>query len=347
LHAGFSDLNSITQWSKGEYPKASNKEDDVAILTRKLGTEIDEAGDDIGTAAKLQLTNNKGSATGIIATQQDVDVYEIVVPKAGILVVTAEPWMADRYTQGNNLDIELVLLDNRNQRLALDSPDRSQSCRISLSLPASGQYYIALRGVGAPGAYSDYSSLGQYDVQAEFAPGNTEASTTSTSTTTSTKTTAKTTSTKATTTTKKDVNDDDDGFASSTTTTTTTTTWYGEECLCTGSTLTSNKRRQNVAIRFDKGCSSGHTFHVCLDRMDNSNGAVDLTLYRRNGRQWTAVTSMPSLEPQDEYICHSYTVSSVSRGTRFQLRLSNPKRARVSLTYGRRRYNNANQCVSE
>jgi hypothetical protein len=171
LHAGFSDLNSITQWSKGEYPRASNQQDDVAILARKLGVEADEAGDTIATAALLPLIDSKGTTSGIIATQQDVDVYEVTVPEAASLVVTAEPWMADRYTQGNNLDIKIMVSDHQGSVLGVDSPDKSQSCRVSVSLPASGKYYIAVSGVGAPGAYSDYASLGQYTVKAAVTAG--------------------------------------------------------------------------------------------------------------------------------------------------------------------------------
>ena len=129
--AGSSDLNSITQWSNGDYPQASNKEDDVAILARKLSVEVDEAGDTIITAALLSLVGGKGTTSGIIASRQDIDVFEVQVAGAGTLMVGAQPWMADQYTQGNNLDIELTVLDSQNKRLAFASPDKSQSCQVS------------------------------------------------------------------------------------------------------------------------------------------------------------------------------------------------------------------------
>ena len=210
---GSSDLNSITQWSNGDYPQASNKEDDVAILARKLSVEVDEAGDTIITAAQLSLVGGNGTTSGIIATRQDVDVYEVEVAGAGTLTVGAQPWMADSYTQGNNLDIELEVLDGTNKRLAFESPDKSQSCQVAVALPASGKYYLALRGVGSPGAYSDYGSLGQYNLQAEFVQGQATGSDSTSSTITTTKST-----TKATSTTNKG---DNDTFTSSTVTSTT------------------------------------------------------------------------------------------------------------------------------
>eukprot|EP00045_Choanoeca_perplexa_P006878 m.59957 g.59957 ORF g.59957 m.59957 type:complete len:750 (-) comp13831_c0_seq1:391-2640(-) len=162
--------NSISQWSKGEYPAASNTQDDMAIMTAKLGTETDEAGDTIATALVLSLSDNRVNFSGIISTQDDVDVFRINVPSAGTLSIDATPWFSEVNTKGNNLDIELLVFNSAGELIGSSSPATVATASVIVNVVA-GANYIRLDGV-AGGIYTDYGSIGQYDLTAFFDAGN-------------------------------------------------------------------------------------------------------------------------------------------------------------------------------
>ena len=64
----------LTQWSRGEYPLATNQEDDLAIIAGYLGYRPDDVGDDAASATTLSLSP-VASASGLIGSATDVDVY--------------------------------------------------------------------------------------------------------------------------------------------------------------------------------------------------------------------------------------------------------------------------------
>lgn len=180
---GSASHRAVSQWSRGEYARASNTEDDLAVITRQnLPLRADDHGDTPATARSL------GSAAaydveGIISTRRDVDVFRLDVGCETTLQASATG-----IGQQSALDVRLDLLDAAgtqldsaapsNVRGALASPSSSWSvtgmdAALSRTVRA-GTYYLRVDGVGSGGSaaisagtgWSDYASLGQYRLTA-------------------------------------------------------------------------------------------------------------------------------------------------------------------------------------
>lgn len=167
---------NVSQWSKGDYPDASNFQDDTAILGSKLAYRADDHGDGFAGATRLiaDAAGNLLATTpaddpdnlvadnkGIIETATDVDVFYFDTSGGGISLQLTPAWQA-RYTRGANLDIRATLYDAYGTLLqsadALDDTDAALAASL-----APGRYYVAIEGVGSTQSpYPDYGSLGQY-----------------------------------------------------------------------------------------------------------------------------------------------------------------------------------------
>ncbi|GAA1109961.1 hypothetical protein GCM10009630_03730 [Kribbella jejuensis] len=158
---------AISQWSKGEYADANNKEDDYSVIsTHGLALRPDEAGDTTATAAALTVGT---PATGIITAQSDTDVYRVNITTAGTYTARANP-----ATVGGNLDIKLDLLNGSGTVVTSNDPASGQSdaatptglgATITTALQP-GTYYLRIDNVGYANplntGYSTYGSRGTY-----------------------------------------------------------------------------------------------------------------------------------------------------------------------------------------
>lgn len=161
--------NSLSQWSSGDYPDATNQEDDVAALTARLGLRPDEAGATPTTATDLAVTSDRTyGAVGVITHRADVDVWRFIVVGEASVTVVALPWYADRYTPGQNLDILMKLLADDGSVLATAQPTGDTSATLERTLPP-GLYFVSVEGDGERGKYSDYGSMGQYSLSVDMA----------------------------------------------------------------------------------------------------------------------------------------------------------------------------------
>lgn len=146
---------SVSQFSKGEYTSANNTQDDTAIIDTYIPRTADLSGDAIATA--VPLSGPSISATGIIGTRADADLYKVEAG-AGTLSVTAGTASPDA-----NLDIQLSLYDSTGNFLTGANP---AGLGASLSRTVTpGTYYIAVEGTGTGSGttgYTDYASLGQF-----------------------------------------------------------------------------------------------------------------------------------------------------------------------------------------
>jgi PKD repeat protein len=155
---GVGYYRSVTQWSKGEYPGANQLEDDLAAM-QSYGIPLlaDDYGNTISSAAVLSGTNV--SASGIITTRSDVDVFQFSTGSGNVSInVNPAPL-------GANLNIQAKILDSQGNLLNVTDP-AGLPAAINLSLPA-GNYYLVIDGVGAGDlatGYSDYASIGQYSI---------------------------------------------------------------------------------------------------------------------------------------------------------------------------------------
>lgn len=153
---GVGYYKSVTQWSKGEYPGANQFQDDLAVMqTYGIALLSDDHGNTIGSATVLSGSNL--SASGIITTRSDVDVFQFSTG-SGNISINLNP-----APRGANLDIQVQLSDAQGNVLATIDP-AGLSASINQYLNA-GVYYLTIDGVGAGDlttGYSDYASIGQY-----------------------------------------------------------------------------------------------------------------------------------------------------------------------------------------
>ena len=147
---------SLVQWSNGDYPDATNTQNDYAFILGYVPARPDVHGDTIGSATPFG-SGCDPSVDGIIGTPTDVDVFGFST-EAGTVLVLGDPT-----TPGANLDIEVTLYDDAGiEVISANQPNAIQAVfQIEL---AAGQYYAEINGIGKPDVYSDYGSVGQYTI---------------------------------------------------------------------------------------------------------------------------------------------------------------------------------------
>ena len=158
----------ITQWSRGEYSGASNKEDDFVVAAGN-GAPPREDDHAVGRGA-TQLSSTQ---TGVIGTRSDVDEFAFSVEGGASLTFSVAP--AD---VSPDLDVQLTLRRADGTPVAQADPasalvDKDLASGLGASIEtslAAGTYVLSVDGVGfgdpAGTGYSDYGSVGAYTVSA-------------------------------------------------------------------------------------------------------------------------------------------------------------------------------------
>ncbi|WP_405063069.1 PPC domain-containing protein [Kribbella sp. NBC_01505] len=157
---------AISQWSKGEYTGANNKEDDFTVIGQNgLALRADDHGNATTNATALTLGT---AVSGVYASDSDVDVFKINLA-AGTFNFAA--------TSGGDVDIKLQLLDSAGNVVVTADPAAGQSnsatpTGLSASISrqvAAGSYYLRVDNVGYGNplntGYSTYGSRGAYTVR--------------------------------------------------------------------------------------------------------------------------------------------------------------------------------------
>lgn len=183
---GVGYYTNVTEWSKGEYFSANNTQDDLNIISGKLGYRPDDTGN-ITAGAKPLVIDTAGNITvttpefdpantspinkGVIETGTDIDVFSLDVGVGPVNITVKPAWAAfpRNSTRGANLDIDIKLYDQYGVVVASDPIDDTFAT-ITTTLVA-GRYYLAVSGIGnAVTPYSDYGSLGEYFISGIVTP---------------------------------------------------------------------------------------------------------------------------------------------------------------------------------
>ena len=191
---GYATGGHVSQWSKGEYASASNKEDDIAIIGSRLGFIADDASNTAASAPTITLSS-KGNASrkGIIGRNGDKDFYKFTLTNPAVVDITVKSGLS---ANDANLDAKLTLYNGSNSVLGTnDVTEANYEFRrfpafwswaenyedshalMAASLKgrylAAGTYYISVEGTGATFAsannvnYSTYGSVGNYTIGIE------------------------------------------------------------------------------------------------------------------------------------------------------------------------------------
>jgi hypothetical protein len=182
---------NLSQWSKGEYYRASNLEDDLAIMAAKISYFTDDHGNTNATATALTILGgtNVSSTTpendpartnsankGVLERNTDVDVFSFATG-SGPIDLTINPWiMPTGITRGGNLDIAVALYNSSGTRLLTNNSSSLTYARVQTNL-VDGIYYLHVRNSGqgspsnaTPSGYTAYGSIGQYFITGSVVP---------------------------------------------------------------------------------------------------------------------------------------------------------------------------------
>ncbi len=183
MGAPFGD--SLTQWSKDEYPDANNPQDDFAVINNYLAFRTDDHEDaNLGFATPLMVTGGINVLSdarvddpawaslankGIIEDANDIDLFTMYIGE-GQIALNIDPARLETYQgiQGVNLDLEVALLDALGNELQISNPDLEPDATINYTVTVAGTYYLRITGVGRAGTggndygHSEYGSVGQY-----------------------------------------------------------------------------------------------------------------------------------------------------------------------------------------
>jgi hypothetical protein len=161
---------NLTQWSKGEYPKANNQEDDLNIITTSngFGYRIDDKGNTSQQAANLVFTNGQVADSGIIERTADADWFRFATSggTASLSVKTTDVSSTEASTDGSNLAVLAEIYDSAGKLVTSSNPANSLDATISATLSA-GDYFLKVQGAGRGNlstGFSDYASIGQYTI---------------------------------------------------------------------------------------------------------------------------------------------------------------------------------------
>ena len=191
MGAPFGD--SLTTWSRGEYPDANNTQDDYAVIGNYLPLRTDDHEDVmLGAATPLLVTNGTDVVSGarvsdppwtnlankgVIEDPNDYDLFSMSVG-AGTISLSIDPAMLETYegSQGANVDIQARLLDSVGTVLQTSNPDLSVGAYINYEVAVAGDYYLEITGVGRAGTggtdygHSEYAAVGQYYINGTVPP---------------------------------------------------------------------------------------------------------------------------------------------------------------------------------
>ena len=162
--------SNLTQWSNGDYVGANQTQDDLAIITNArngINYKVDDVGNTIATASLLQSDADRVFDWGFVERNTDADYFEFST-SGGLVDLEV-----NAFGENPNLDVRIRLYDaNGDFVLSNNHADRVDAL-IRRNLPA-GTYFLAVEGVGKPGVYSDYGSLGFYSIEGSI-PGTSAA----------------------------------------------------------------------------------------------------------------------------------------------------------------------------
>ncbi|MBD1581105.1 hypothetical protein [Pseudoalteromonas sp. S16_S37] len=180
---GVGYYKNVTQWSKGEYPDASQTQDDIAIINDKLGGSADTHGQAaspvslyVDSSGHFSATNREIDPDSIIAENKDSiqvgdsDWFQFSAGAGPAELYATPAW--DAFTRstrrGANLDIGMRLYDSTGALIATSNSNSETSASIQIDL-AEGIHTLEIFGAAGPYA-SDYASQGHFYLQGNIVP---------------------------------------------------------------------------------------------------------------------------------------------------------------------------------
>jgi hypothetical protein len=155
---GNSYSQSLTTWHNGPNSEGYNNfQDDMSVIASSWngfgGYRADDRGNTNATAAALTVSGTSVSGSGIIAQNDDIDVFSFTTGAGTINLNLAVA------SVGANLDAVLELYNSNGTLVASHNPTDTQSASISQSV-AAGNYFLHVKSNGSYGRVGQYSISG-------------------------------------------------------------------------------------------------------------------------------------------------------------------------------------------
>jgi hypothetical protein len=178
---GLDPEENVTQWCMG----GTNDQDDIAILTGRLGLRGDDHNDtrfDKGTPLAVDAKGRVQAASigrrtqnaGVIEDKDDIDVFVFDAGPGTVELTVAPLWqvLGVQHQQGGNLDLKVALFDAEGKRITEQNPRQDTAATLKTRVPA-GRYTLEVSGVANPAnPATDYGSLGQYFITGSVPANN-------------------------------------------------------------------------------------------------------------------------------------------------------------------------------
>lgn len=162
---------TVVQWSKGEYPNANNKEDDLAIIASDkngFGYALPQAPLTPDLALPPVIEDGNIAQSGLIGRTNEAHYYRLDILRYGTLLISANPAQV-----GPNLKLQLSLLDDRGVELVTQTGFDSLSTLFQ-AVVRKGSYILKVTGTGYSGSrgtdvgFSNYNSMGTYTLSGDI-----------------------------------------------------------------------------------------------------------------------------------------------------------------------------------
>lgn len=168
---GGAKTRTIAQWSKGEYNRANNQQNDLAqIVTNKNVNYKEDDHSNARSGATNIIVETNGNILdakndGVIERNNDKDYFKFVTGE-GQVKIEVKP-----ASYATNLNVQCKLLDANGNQVDVSSPGNSFAGTMTNNLKA-GTYYVEIDGVGdgsnATVGFTGYSSLGYYSISGKI-----------------------------------------------------------------------------------------------------------------------------------------------------------------------------------
>jgi hypothetical protein len=153
-----------TTWHYGTSTQGSlSIQSDLDIIsgsTNNFGYRPDDVGNTMSKATVISTPDLGFTASGLINSAADVDVFKATFLKSNSIHLTAVPQNVGANDEGANIDIKVALLNAKGDTLNRYNPSLLLNAGIDTTLDA-GTYYLAVEGVSNIN-HADYGSIGNY-----------------------------------------------------------------------------------------------------------------------------------------------------------------------------------------
>ncbi len=163
---GVGYYKNLTTWHNGTNTIGCNiYQNDVAIIAgspNNFGLRSDDHGNTMNTATPLYISGTSFTATGLINTADDKDVFKFTINQPAAFRIHADPKSIGAGNAGANLDILVSLLNQKGDTVGRYNPAELLNTGLDSNLN-SGTYYLVVDGINNVNL-ADYGSLGFYAI---------------------------------------------------------------------------------------------------------------------------------------------------------------------------------------